>query len=124
MHDSDLQGIGLTTDLSIAELIALFSAAMDKPALDSMVIIRSMTVGGTISKVDNFADVLQVCVDAGAKKVLISAAQVADLGTVPNELFVKVQPIFYSDPIDAVYKGLGGRLIILIKSGSKRDYLI
>jgi ATP-dependent Lon protease len=107
MHLSDLQGIGLTKDVSIAQLIALFSAAMDKPALDSMAIVGSMTVGGTISKVDNFADVLQVCVDAGAKKVLIPASQVADLSTVPNELIVKIQPIFYSDPIDAVYKGLG-----------------
>lgn len=66
-----------------------------------------MTVGGTISKVDNFADVLQVCVAAGAKKVLIPAAQSADLSTVPNELIVKLQPIFYADPIDAVFKGLG-----------------
>jgi len=38
---------------------------------------------------------------------LIPAGQVADLYTVPNELIVKVQPIFYSDPIDAVFKGLG-----------------
>jgi len=39
--------------------------------------------------------------------VLIPAAQVADVQTVPNELIVKVQPIFYADPIDAVFKALG-----------------
>ena len=66
-----------------------------------------MTVGGTISKVEEFANMLQVCVDAGAKKVLIPSSQVADLQTVPNELIVKVQPIFYADPIDAVFKALG-----------------
>jgi len=107
MHVSDLQGIGLTEDFGVAQLIGLFSAAMERPVQESTVIIGNMTVGGTISKVDNFADLLQVCVDAGAKKVLIPAAQVADLYTVPNELIVKVQPIFYSDPIDAVFKGLG-----------------
>lgn len=66
-----------------------------------------MTVGGTIEKVEELANVLQVCVDAGAKKVLIPAASVVDLQTVPADLLVKVQPIFYGDSIDAVYKALG-----------------
>lgn len=107
MHVSDLQGIGLTEELGIAQLIGLFSAAMDKPILDSLVVIGNMTVGGTIAKVEEFANVLQVCVDAGAKKVLIPAASAADLQTVPSDLLVKVQPIFYADPIDAVFKALG-----------------
>lgn len=107
MHVSDLQGIGLTEELGVAQLIGLCSGAMDKPVQESMVVIGNMTVGGTISKVDEFADVLQVCVDAGAKKVLIPAASVADLQTVPSDLLVKVQPVFYSDPIDAVFKALG-----------------
>lgn len=107
MHVSDLQGIGLTKDLAVAQLIGLFSTAMDRPVQESLVVIGNMTVGGTISKVDNLADLLQVAVDAGAKKVLMPASQVADLHTVPNELIVKIQPIFYSDPIDAVFKALG-----------------
>ena len=107
MHVSDLQGIGLTEELAVAQLIGLFSAAMDRPVQESMVVIGNMTVGGTISKVDNFADLLQVAVDAGAKKVLMPASQVADLHTVPNELIVKILPMFYSDPIDAVFKALG-----------------
>lgn len=107
MHVSDLQGIGLTEELGIAQLIGLFSAAMDKPVLDSLVVIGNMTVGGTIAKVEEFANVLQVCVDAGAKKVLIPAASAADLQIVPSDLLVKVQPIFYAEPIDAVFKALG-----------------
>lgn len=107
MHISDLQGIGLTSELAIAELIGLCSGALDKPVQESMVVIGNMTVGGTIAKVEEFANVLQVCVDAGAKKVLIPASSVIDLQTVPPDLLVKVQPVFYSDPIDAVYKALG-----------------
>lgn len=45
-----------------------------------------MTVGGTIAKVEELASTLQVCVDAGAKKVLIPAASVMDLQTVPPDL--------------------------------------
>ncbi|NHM30665.1 protease Lon-related BREX system protein BrxL [Neobacillus terrae] len=107
MHISDLQGIGLTSQLAIAELIGLSSGALEKPVQESMVILGNMTVGGTISKVEEFANVLQVCVDAGAKKVLIPASSVVDFQTVPSELLIKVQPIFYSDPIDAVFKALG-----------------
>jgi ATP-dependent Lon protease len=46
-------------------------------------------------------------VDAGTKRVLIPVASVMDLQTVPPDLLVKVQPVFYSDPIDAVFKALG-----------------
>ncbi|MBM7605941.1 ATP-dependent Lon protease [Metabacillus crassostreae] len=107
MHIGDLQGIGLTDELAIAELIGLCSGALGKPTQESLVVIGNMTVGGTISKVEEFANTLQVCVDAGAKKVLIPAASVMDLQTVPPDLLVKVQPVFYSDPIDAVFKALG-----------------
>lgn len=107
MHISDLQGIGLTDELAIAELIGLCSGALGKPTQESLVVIGNMTVGGTISKVEEFANTLQVCVDAGAKKVLIPAASVMDLQSVPPDLLVKVQPVFYSDPIDAVFKALG-----------------
>lgn len=107
MHISDLQGIGLTSELAIAELIGLCSAALGKPTLESLVVIGNMTVGGTISKVEEFANILQVCVDAGAKRVLIPAASVTDFQTVPPDLLVKIQPVFYSDPIDAVFKALG-----------------
>lgn len=107
MHISDLQGIGLTDELAIAELIGLCSGALGKPTQESLIVIGNMTVGGTISKVAEFANVLQVCVDAGAKKVLIPASSVMDLQTVPPDLLVKVQPVFYSDAIDAVFKALG-----------------
>lgn len=107
MHLSDLQGIGLTDELAVAELIGLCSGALEKPVQESMVVIGNMTVGGTIAKVEEFANVLQVCVDVGAKKVLIPATSVMDLQTVPPDLLVKVQPVFYSDPVDAVFKALG-----------------
>nr|WP_175638350.1 protease Lon-related BREX system protein BrxL [Metabacillus schmidteae] len=107
MHIADLQGIGLTPQLAVAELIGLCSGALEKPLQESTVVLGNMTVGGTIEKVEELANVLQVCVDAGAKKVLIPASSVVDFQTVPSDLLIKVQPIFYADPIDAVFKALG-----------------
>ena len=107
MHVSDLQGIGMTSELALAEFIGLCSSALDRPIQESLVVLGNITMAGTIEKISDFANVLQVCVDAGAKRVLIPAASVGDLQTVPAELLIKVQPIFYSDPIDAVFKALG-----------------
>ncbi|MGG1640415.1 protease Lon-related BREX system protein BrxL [Paenibacillus sp. NRS-1782] len=107
MYISDLQGIGLTNELAIAELTGLCSCALERPIQESLVVLGNMTVGGTIAKVEEFANILQVCVDAGAKKVLIPASSVVDFQTVPPDLLIKVQPVFYSDPTDAVFKALG-----------------
>lgn len=107
MHVSDLQGIGLTSELAIAELIGLCSGALERSVQESLVVLGNMTVGGTIAKVEEFANVLQVCADAGAKRVLIPAVSVAELPTVPSDLLIKIQPIFYSDATDAVFKALG-----------------
>ncbi len=107
MHITDLQGNNLTDELAIAELIGLASSALQRAVLPSTVILGNMTIGGTIKKIDNFANVIQVCVDAGAKKILIPASSVSDYQTVPTDLLVKIQPIFYSDAINAIFKALG-----------------
>ena len=107
MHIADLQGIGLSPQISVAELVGLCSGALEKPVQESTVVLGNMTVGGTLEKIEELANVLQVCVDAGAKKVLIPASSVVDFQTVPSDLLIKVQPIFYADPTDAVFKALG-----------------
>lgn len=107
MHISDLQGIGLTAELAVAQFIGLCSASLERPVQESLIVLGNMNYGGTLMKVAEFANCIQVCVDAGAKKVLIPAASITDFQTVPAELLIKIQPIFYSDPIDAVFKALG-----------------
>jgi ATP-dependent Lon protease len=57
--------------------------------------------------VEELANVLQVCLDSGAKKVLLPITSAADLGTVPSELVGAFSLIFYSSPQEAVFKALG-----------------
>lgn len=64
----DLQGIGMTGKLALPTLIAICSIALAKPVLSSMAVIGEISIGGTVSKADNLADTLQVCLDSGAKK--------------------------------------------------------
>ena len=63
----DLQGIGMTNKLSLSTLIALCSIALNKPTLSSMAVLGDISVSGTVSKVENLANTLQVCLDSGAK---------------------------------------------------------
>ena len=107
LHLSDLQGVGDPSRLSLPILVALSSAAMNRSTQDQMVVLGSMTLGGTVSPVDNLANALQVAFDAGSKRVLIPMANAADIASVPPELFTKFQTSFYSDPVDAVFKALG-----------------
>ncbi len=103
----DLQGVGIGESLSLIAFIALCSGALQKTVQNQMVILGSMSIGGTITKVDSLADILQVCLDAGAKKILLPMSSAKDIATVPAELFSKFNTSFYQDPIDAVYKALG-----------------
>lgn len=58
-------------------------------------------------KVDELSNVLQVCLDSGAKKVLLPMTSATDIGTVPSELISSFNLIFYSSAEDAVFKALG-----------------
>lgn len=66
-----------------------------------------MRIGGTISKVEELANTLQVCFGAGAKKILLPMSSAADIATVQADLFAKFQTYFYTSPEDAVFKALG-----------------
>ena len=61
----------------------------------------------TMLKVDELANALQVCLDSGAKKVLLPITSAADLGLVPADLIGCFNLVFYQSAEDAVYKALG-----------------
>lgn len=107
MHVVDINGVGMTSELSLAAFVALCSGALDRPCQSQLVVLGSMSIGGTINKVEELANVLQVCFDAGAKKVLMPMSSAVDIATVPAELFAKFQISFYQSPEDAVFKALG-----------------
>lgn len=102
----DLQWVWMTEDLSLSTFIALCSISLDRPIQSQLVVIWNMTIWGTINKVENLADLLQVCSQSWAKRILIPMSSAWDLWTVPPELISKFQIIFYQNPSDAVIKSL------------------
>ncbi|MEN6553257.1 MAG: protease Lon-related BREX system protein BrxL [Methanobacterium sp.] len=107
MQVQDLNGVGMTKHLALASFVALCSAALNKPVLPSTAILGSISIGGTILKIEELANILQVCLDSGAKKVLIPISSSADLQNVPPELIGNFSLIFYQSAEDAVFKALG-----------------
>ena len=103
----DLQGIGMTEKLALPTLIALSSVALGKPVASSLAVLGEISIAGTLIKVDELANNLQVCLDSGAKKILLPITSAADLSTVPAELIGCFNLIFYQSAEDAVYKALG-----------------
>ena len=103
----DLQGLGLTSNLALPSLVAMCSIALGKPVVSSCAVLGEISIASTMQKVDNLADTLQVCLDSGAKKVLLPLTSAADLGTVPAELIGAFSLIFYNSAEDAVFKALG-----------------
>lgn len=103
----DLHGLGLTSNLALPSLVAMCSIALGKPVVSSCAVLGEISIAGTMQKVDNLADTLQVCLDSGAKKVLLPLTSAADLGTVPAELIGAFSLIFYNSAEDAVFKALG-----------------
>ena len=103
----DLQGIGMTARLALPTLIALASIALNKPTVSSLAVMGEISIAGTMMKVDELANALQVCLDSGAKKVLLPITSAADLGSVPSDLIGCFNLIFYQSAEDAVFKALG-----------------
>lgn len=107
MHIQDVNGVGMTSSLSLAAIIAMCSGELNKPVQSQLAVLGSVSIGGTINKVEDLANTLQVCFDAGAKKILLPMVNAADISLVPPELFAKFQIMFYSGAEDAVFKALG-----------------
>lgn len=103
----DLQGIGMTGKLAMPTLIALVSIALNKPVQSSMVVLGEMSISGTLIKVDELANSLQVCLDSGAKKVLLPSISMRELGNVPDDLAAAFDFISYRSAEEAVFKALG-----------------
>ena len=103
----DLNGIGITKHLALPTVIAICSVALSRPTVTGLAVLGDISISGTIMKVEDLANTLQVCLDSGAKKVLLPITSAADIGSVPSELVGAFSLIFYSTPQEAVFKALG-----------------
>jgi ATP-dependent Lon protease len=68
-----------------------------------------MSIGGTVIGTTDLPGALEIASDAGAKRILIPAVDMAQYGSVPADLMSKFSLEIYTDPVDAAFKAIGVR---------------
>ena len=106
LYYDDIQSKGRSTEISIAEVVGLCSALIDKQVIDSTAIVGEIKLSGTMGEVKNLDSIVRVARNAGARRLLLPMQCMADIMHVPTELLSAVSPLFYTDTIDAVRKAL------------------
>ena len=86
LYYADTQGKGLSAEVSLAEFIGLCSAFAERSVIDSLAIAGEIKISGTLEELTNLEDIMRVCKNAGAKKVLLPMDSIKDLQRVPREL--------------------------------------
>lgn len=106
LYYADPQSKGLSTEVSVAELVGLCSAVANRPVMEATAVIGEIKLSGTMGEIKNLENIIRVAKNAGAKQLLLPIQSMQELMHVPGELLTAVQPIFYSDPIEAVKKAI------------------
>jgi ATP-dependent Lon protease len=94
-------------EAGVAFFVAFYSLVREMPALNGLVVLGQMTLQGNIQPLTSLIEPLQVIMDNGGKRVLIPTGNRRQFMEVPGDVLERVDPIFYSEPLQAALKGLG-----------------
>jgi len=94
-------------ETAIAFFISLVFALLERPTDPTSVVAGEMSVKGVLHRVANLPERLELAREAGAKRVLIPSENKRDLADVPDETLNRLQPVFYTDPINAALRAMG-----------------
>lgn len=106
LYYADPQSKGPSAEVSVAELVGLCSAVANRPVTEATAVIGEIKLSGSMGEIKNLENIVHVAKNAGAKQLLLPIQSMQELMHVPGELLTAVQPIFYSDPIEAVKKAI------------------
>jgi ATP-dependent Lon protease len=65
-----------------------------------------MSVRGMLQRVESLAERLDLAAEAGARRVLVPSENKRDLADVPDEILNKLQPVFYTDSLNAAIRAM------------------
>ena len=115
---ADEKNVGNTEAITLGGFIAMCSISLNRQLMPQTVILGEMALSGSINAVSDLASTLQIAREAGAKKALIPILNAVDMSTLPPDILMDIQPIYYQDPIDATQKALG----LMKFKGVKTEY--
>lgn len=108
LYYNDLQNRNVSDEVSVAEVVGLFSALSNRSVTASTVIIGRVVMSGSMMPLTTaLDDIFVTASNAGAQKILLPAESRAKFERLPEDLKEEMTVIFYKTPLDAARKALG-----------------
>lgn len=100
--DNDRSGTGL----GVPVLLALCGALIEKSTKGGLIVVGSLTLGGTVEQLSNAVTLVELAVDKGALTILVPVSARKQMLELSDDMATKINVQFYSDPTDALLKAL------------------
>ena len=108
LYFNDLQSRGVSDEISVAEVVGLFSGLTNRAVLPALVICGRVVMSGSMMTITTELDEIFVAAaNAGAKRIMLPAESMEKYNRLRSDLKEEITAIFYSTPLDAVKKALG-----------------
>ena len=108
LYYNDLQNRNVSDEVSVAEVVGLFSALANRPVMPSLVICGRVVMSGETMPVITMLDEIFVsATNAGAKKILLPENSRSNYEMLSDKLKSEIAADFYSTPLEAAKLALG-----------------
>ena len=108
LYFNDLQSRGVSDEISVAEVVGLFSGLANRAVLPGLVVCGRVVMSGSMMPITTELDEIFVtAANAGAKKIMLPEESRRNYEKLRSDLKEEIAVIFYSTPVDAAKKALG-----------------
>ena len=108
LYFNDLQSRGVSDEISVAEVVGLFSGLANRAVIPGLVICGRVVMSGSMMPITTELDEIFVAAaNAGAKKILLPEESREKYDKMRSDLKEEISAMFYTTPLDAVKKALG-----------------
>ena len=108
LYFNDLQNRGVSDEISVAEVVGLFSGLANRAVLPSLVICGRVVMSGSMMPVTTeLEEIFVAAANAGAKRIMLPIESKEKYDKLRPDLKNELSVIFYSTPLDAAKKALG-----------------
>ena len=108
LYYNDLQNRNVSDEVSVAEVVGLFSALANRPVSPSLVVCGRVVMSGSMLPMTTELDEIYVAaINAGAKKIMLPIESEEKYEELSGELRKEIFTIFYKTPLDAAKRALG-----------------
>ncbi len=108
LYFNDLQSRGVSDEVSVAEVVGLFSAIAGRGVKAGLVICGRVVISGTMMPLTtDVEDILVTSINAGAKTILLPIDSKIKCESLKNNLRNEIDILYYSTPLEAAKIALG-----------------